>query len=160
MVNPDGGNMKSLAMAVSGACRAVIAEPVLSEFVRKATADGLGRRRRVYDPQDVDAFLRALDPILRSAVRVGVRDVRSQMRQAGGHERIRDVFARAAERWRPIPPTALLEPVKDIDDAPVMLAAIENDVDILVTSNLAHFAVLQTICSVEAPSTFLGRFDL
>ena len=92
---------------------------------------------------------------------VGLRDVLPNL-QRWPYVSVGQALQNVTSQWTSATgDTALSESkVAEIDakDAHVMLAAQEHAVDILVTSNVKHFVVLEPVCSVEPPTQFLRRW--
>lgn len=163
LVKPTGGNMRCLLLANAPLFHPVISQAVLAEFIHSATVRGLGKgaNRRFYRYEEVWEFLTALSPLLEMAEPIGLRDVLPHL-QRWPYLPVSQALQNVARRWPSVSGGSVLadRTVAEIDvkDAHVMLAVQEHAVDILVTSNLEHFGVLEQVCNVEPPSTFLRRW--
>lgn len=153
--------MKCLLHANSGLFfTPIVSQEVLAEFVSEAVVTGLGTIHRKYSPEDVEAFLAALSPLLDAAIPVGLRAIYPAALQTPNMS-VRGLMQRLVGQW-PVgmDPAALQTTVASVDpkDLHLAVAALEHMADVVVTSNLTHLEFLSDACSIESPGQFLRRF--
>ena len=160
LVKPGGSNMRCLLLGNSGLFAPIISQAVLAEFVSKAIVTGLGKAHRRYTPEEVQEFLEALSPLLDRAVPIGLRAIYPAAMQMPNVS-VRGLLQQLVARWpADMNPEALQEVVASVDpkDLHLAVAALEQEADVVVTSNVSDLQFLSDVCSIELPGEFLGRF--
>jgi hypothetical protein len=74
---------------------------------------------------------------------------------------VRGLLQQLVARWpADMNPDALQEVVASVDpkDLHLAVAALEQEADVVVTSNVSDLQFLSDVCSIKLPSEFLGRF--
>ena len=153
--------MQCLLLANSGLFfTPIVSQAVLAEFIAETIVKGLGGSRRKYTPDEIEAFLSDLAPLLDAAVPVGLRAIYPAALRTPSIP-VRGLLQNLVERWpRDVERTALQETVSSVDpkDLHLAVAALDHAADVVVTSNVVHLAFLSDVCAIELPGQFLSRF--
>lgn len=160
LVKPDGLNMKLLKLGATPLYKPLISQTVIAEFIHKACCDGFGKRnKRIYSPEEISSFLYAFSEILDPNQSLLINQTYKFVSTFPGDTPLWVVISKFANVWPDMKnlsaklKTTLQE--TDLGDFHIMLAAVQANPDIVVSSNIEDLKPLAEFCMVMTPSQFL-----
>lgn len=163
LVRPDGLNMRLLKLGTTPLFIPIIAQSVIAEFIHKACSDGIGKGsgKRIYSHEDISVFLDAFSLIIDPKNAVRIRQTYKYVTTFPGDTPLWVVLSKFADFW-PIGENLskkLTKPIQETDlgDFHLILAAIESNPDVVVSSNKGDLKLIEDYCPVLTPSEFLSR---
>lgn len=163
LVKPDGANMRILLAGNGGLFyEPVVAQSVIAEFISRAIQGlGHGPSLRRYTPEEVAAFIEALQPLLSpensARVALTVHRISTAPPATPLDVVVKGILRRqiwhARRKLRGLGHLCL----GDVDpkDLHIYVAAVEHHADYLVTSNVSDFPPAIGECRVVRPGEFL-----